>query len=158
MLHVLHPYGLEHYAYFAVAVIGLTNLLFGGLHWAYSTLVRSDTSAAIPYYGVGVFVPISIMGLAMREHVKQHATGKMRAWGLFGTTFATVLSTIIFVGQIVTKWNEGGWVVFNCLLTAYPVCQPDFALASGLPRPEDIHHVIRKKSRIHGAMGNIIEW
>lgn len=121
-------------------------------------LVRGNTSAAIPYYGVGVFMPIAIMGLAMREHVKQHLTGRARAWGLFGTTFAAVLSTIIFVGQIVTKWNEGGWVVlivFSLLI----LCANLILLSpAGYRDPEDIHRVIREKSRIHGAMGNIVEW
>ncbi len=121
-------------------------------------LVRGNTSAAIPYYGVGVFMPIAIMGLAMREHIKQHVTGKARAWGLFGTTFATGLSTFIFVGQIVTKWNEGGWVVlivFSLLI----LCANLILLSpAGYRAPEDIHRVIREKSRIHGAMGNIVEW
>ncbi len=121
-------------------------------------LVRGDTSAAIPYYGVGVFMPISIMGLAMREHVKRHATGKMRAWGLFGTTFATVLSTIIFVGQIVTKWNEGGWVVLIVFSMLILFANLILLSPAGYRDPEDIHRVIREKSRIHGAMGNIVEW
>ncbi len=121
-------------------------------------LVRGDTSAAIPYYGVGVFMPISIMGLAMREHVKQHVTGKARAWGLFGTTFATVLSTIIFVGQIVTKWNEGGWVVLIVFSLLILFANLILLSPAGYRDPEDIHRVIREKSRIHGAMGNIVEW
>jgi len=29
---------------------------------------------------------------------------------------------------------------------------------AGYRDPEDIHRVIREKSRIHGAMGNIVEW
>lgn len=121
-------------------------------------LVRGETSAAIPYYGVGVFMPISIMGLAMREHVKQHVTGKARAWGLFGATFATVLSTIIFVGQIVTKWNEGGWVVLIVFSLLILFANLILLSPAGYRDPEDIHRVIREKSRIHGAMGNIVEW
>lgn len=121
-------------------------------------LVRGNTSAAIPYYGVGVFMPIAIMGLAMREHVKQHFTGRSRAWGLFGTTFATLLSTIIFVGQIVTKWNEGGWVVLIVFSLLMLFANLILLSPAGYRDPEDIHRVIREKSRIHGAMGNIVEW
>src|SRR5574341_2088124 len=32
MMHALHPYGLQKYAYIAVAVIALANLVFGGLY------------------------------------------------------------------------------------------------------------------------------
>src|SRR5690349_17028333 len=32
MMHALHPYGLQQYAYAAVAVIALANLVFGGLY------------------------------------------------------------------------------------------------------------------------------
>jgi hypothetical protein len=32
MMHALHPYGLQHYAYIAVAVIGLANFVFGALY------------------------------------------------------------------------------------------------------------------------------
>src|SRR3990170_2773192 len=32
MLHVLHPYGLQNYAYLTAAVIAITNLTFGGLY------------------------------------------------------------------------------------------------------------------------------
>lgn len=121
-------------------------------------LVRGNTSAAIPYYGVGVFMPIAVMGLAMREHVKRHLTGQARTLGLFGTTFAAALSTIIFVGQIVTKWNEGGWVVL--IVFSVLILGANLLLLSpaGYRDPQDIHRVIREKSRIHGPMGNIVEW
>ncbi|HEY6074104.1 MAG TPA: hypothetical protein VIV15_12130, partial [Anaerolineales bacterium] len=74
-------------------------------------LVRGNTSAAVPYYGVGVFMPIAVMGLAIRRHIQQTMTGRARSLGMAGATAATSLASIIFVGQIVTKWNEGGWVV-----------------------------------------------
>src|SRR5512142_1584456 len=33
-------------------------------------LVRGETSAAVPYYGIGVFMPIMAMGLAIRKHIR----------------------------------------------------------------------------------------
>ncbi len=121
-------------------------------------LVRGNTSTALPYYGVGVFMPIAVMGLAMREHIKQHVTGRARTWGLFGTTFAAVLSTIIFLGQILTKWDEGGWVVLIVFSALILVANLILLSPSGYRDPQDIHRVIREKSRIHGSMGNIVEW
>ena len=44
-------------------------------------LVRGQTTAAIPYYGIGVFMPIMVMGLAIRQHVKQHLRGPKRDLG-----------------------------------------------------------------------------
>ena len=32
MMHALHPYGLEHYGYMAVIVIGFANFVFGALY------------------------------------------------------------------------------------------------------------------------------
>lgn len=121
-------------------------------------LLQAKTSAALPYYGVGVFMPIAIMGLAMREHVKQKMTGRARTWGLIGTTFATALATFIFVGQIVTKWNEGGWVVLIVFFILIVLAHVVLISPAGYRDPEDIHRVIREKSRIQGAMGNVVEW
>jgi len=121
-------------------------------------LVRGNTSTAIPYYGVGVFMPIAIMGLAMREHVKEKVTGRNRTLGLIGTTFATALATFIFVGQIVTKWNEGGWVVLIVFSALIFLAHLVLMSPAGYRDPEDIHRVIREKSRIQGSTGNIVEW
>ncbi len=121
-------------------------------------LVRGNTSTAVPYYGVGVFMPIAIMGLAMRQHVKTHLAGRQRTWGLIGTTFATALATFIFLGQIITKWNEGGWVVLIVFSLLILFANLILLSPAGYRDPEDIHRVIREKSRIHGAMGNIVEW
>src|SRR4051812_48608738 len=54
MLHALHPYGLENYAYVAVVVIGIANLVFGGLYM-YSLGVFNEGggsfTAAMRYLG-----------------------------------------------------------------------------------------------------------
>ncbi len=119
---------------------------------------KAETSAAIPFYGVGVFMPIAVMGLALREHVKQNLTGSSRFWGLFGTTFATALATFIFVGQIVSKWHEGGWVVLLTFTILIILANIMLISPAGYRNPEDIHRIIREKSRIEGQMGNIVEW
>ena len=121
-------------------------------------LVRGNTSAAVPYYGVGVFMPIAVMGLAIRQHAKQNLVGRARTVGLAGSTFATALATFIFVGQIVTKWNEGGWVVLIVFSILILMAHIILISPAGYRDPEDIHRVIREKSRINGAMGNIVEW
>ncbi len=121
-------------------------------------LVRGNTSTAIPFYGVGVFLPITIMGLAMRHHVKMNLAGRARAWGLIGTTFSTAFSAFILLGQIVTKWNEGGWVVLITMSVLVLISYIILVSPAGYRDPEDIHRIIREKSRVEGAMGNMVEW
>jgi len=121
-------------------------------------LVRGKTTLAVPYYGVGVFMPITVMGLAIRRHIRQHYTGRVRIWGSLGATFATIMAAVVFVGQIVGKWAEGGWVVlisFSLLvLTAHLLLLSPL----GYREPKQIHRIVRDKARVRGAMASIVEW
>jgi hypothetical protein len=121
-------------------------------------IVRGRVSLAVPYYGVGVFLPIMAMGLAIRQHILKTATGRKRVWGSLGASTAAVISGLIFVGQIAGKWTEGGWVVLISLgvlvLTAHAILISPI----GYRTPRDIHRIIRNKSRIQGQMGNMVEW
>lgn len=121
-------------------------------------LVRGNTSTAVPYYGVGVFMPIAIMGLAMREHIKQHSTGRTRLFGMIATSFASILAALIFIGQIATKWNEGGWVVLIVFILLVIMANLLLISPAGYRDPDTIRRIIREKSRIVGSMGNIVEW
>ena len=122
-------------------------------------VVRGNTGAAVPYYGIGVFMPIMVMGFAIRQHIlKTYAKGRKRTWGAFGAGFAAILSGIIFVGQIVGKWSEGGWVVlisFSILILA-----ANLLLISpiGYREPKQIYRIVREKARVQGAMASIVEW
>jgi hypothetical protein len=120
--------------------------------------VKGRTGAAVPYYGVGVFMPIMVMGFAIRRHIRQHSTGRQRFWGSLGAGFAGVLSAIVFIGQIVGKWEEGGWVVlisFSILVFA-----ANLLLISpiGYRTPTAIHRIVREKARVKGSMASIVEW
>jgi hypothetical protein len=121
-------------------------------------LVRGNTSAAVPYYGIGVFMPIMVMGFAIRKHILEHFKGRARFWGSLGAGLAGILSGIVFVGQIVGKWAEGGWVVlisFSVLILAAhlllisPIGQRD---------PTAINRIVREKARVQGSMASIVEW
>lgn len=121
-------------------------------------LVQGKTSTAVPFYGVGVFMPIAIMSLAIRKHIQENVTGPARAWGMLGTSFSAALATFIFVGQIVTKWNEGGWVVLIVMSILMMMSHLILLSPAGYRDPGDIYRIIREKSRIEGATGNIVEW
>ncbi|MFH1524365.1 MAG: hypothetical protein ABIF04_05320 [Chloroflexota bacterium] len=121
-------------------------------------LVQGKTSLAIPYYGVGVFLPIMAMGLAIRKHILQNSTGRARFWGSLGATFSAALAAVVFIGQIAGKWAEGGWVVLISLSVLILMAHAILISPIGYRTPRDIHRIIRDKSRVDGQMGNIVEW
>ena len=122
-------------------------------------LIRGQTALGIPYYGIGVFMPIMMMGFAIRQHIlKTFPKGVKRSWGAFGAGFAAILSGLVFVGQIAAKWTEGGWVVlisFSVLILA-----ANLVLISpvGYREPKQIYRIVREKARVQGAMASIVEW
>ncbi len=122
-------------------------------------LVRGQTTLAVPYYGVGVFMPIMVMGLAIRQHILHTETGRKRDLGRVGRRpWPPCLSALVFVGQIVGKWAEGGWVVlisFSILiLTAHGCWSRRWASVTRRP----ILRIVRTKARVQGAMASIVEW
>ena len=121
-------------------------------------LVRGQTTAAVPYYGVGVFMPIMVMGLAIRRHVLKTFTGRRRKWGAIGAGFAAGLSALVFVMQIVGKWSEGGWVVLISFSLLAIAAHSMLLSPLGFREPEQIHRIVRKKARVQGHMASIVEW
>lgn len=121
-------------------------------------LVRGRVSLAVPYYGVGVFLPIMAMGLAIRQHILKNFKGRARTWGSLGAGIAAVLAGLVFIGQIAGKWTEGGWVVLISLSVLILVAHAILLSPAGYREPQQIHRIIREKSRVQGPMGNIVEW
>ena len=121
-------------------------------------LVRGRTSVAVPFYGIGVFMPIAIMGFAVRKHILAQFTGRRRTWGAAAAGLAGSLSTFIFVAQIVGKWEEGGWIrllTFTILITTAHTL---LLLPFGFRSPRQIHRIVREKARVQGGMASIVEW
>jgi len=121
-------------------------------------LVQGKSSAAMPYYGVGVFLPITAMGLAIRRHILLNTQGRARTWGAFGATLSVILSGTVFVGQIVGKWTEGGWLVLISLSLLILMAHAILISPIGYRQPEQIYRIVRVKSRVQGPMGAIVEW
>jgi hypothetical protein len=75
-----------------------------------------------------------------------------------GAGFAGVLSGFVFIGQIVGKWTEGGWVVlisFSILILAANIL---LISPIGVRTPTQIHRIVREKARVQGSMASIVEW
>jgi hypothetical protein len=121
-------------------------------------LVRGNTGTAVPYYGVGVFLPITAMGLAIRRHILATTTGRTRFWGSLGATLATALGAGVFIGQIVGKWSEGGWLVLITLTILILAAHAILISPIGYRDPNQIYRIVREKSRVEGPMGSIVEW
>jgi hypothetical protein len=121
-------------------------------------LVRGQTSVAVPFYGVGVFMPITVMGLAVRRHILEHYTGSKRKWGAFAAAGAAALAALVFVGQIVGKWQEGGWMVLISFAVLVLAANAMLISPGGHRDPKQIHRIVRDKARVQGAMASIVEW
>ena len=121
--------------------------------------VRGNTSLAVPYYGIGVFMPIMVMGFAIRKHIlATHPRGAKRTWGARGAGTAAVLSGIVFVGQIAGKWTEGGWIVLISFSVLAIAANMLLISPLGHREPKQIHRIVREKARVQGAMASIVEW
>lgn len=121
-------------------------------------LVHGKTSLAVPYYGVGVFMPIMVMGFAVRRHILQHYTGRVRKWGSLTAGIAGLLSAVVFIGQIVGKWAEGGWVVLISFSLLVLAANAMLVSPIGYRDPRQIYRIVREKARVQGAMASIVEW
>jgi hypothetical protein len=121
-------------------------------------LVRGRTSLAVPFYGVGVFLPIMIMGLAVRKHMLTQTLGRARKWGARAAGFAAVLAAVVFVGQIAGKWAEGGWVILLTFTALFTSAHLILLSPVGYRDPQQIYRIVREKARVRGAMASIVEW
>jgi hypothetical protein len=121
-------------------------------------VIRGETSAGIPYYGIGVFMPIMVMGFAIRKHILKTFTGRARRWGSLAAGFAAILSGMVFIGQIAGKWQEGGWVVLISFSVLVIIANLVLISPIGARDPVTIHRIVRDKARVQGAMASIVEW
>jgi hypothetical protein len=121
-------------------------------------ILHGQTTLAVPYYGVGVFMPITIMGLAIRRHIQETYTGRTRKFGVWASTFAAIMGALVFVGQIVGKWSEGGWVVLISFSVLVLAANALLLSPIGSREPRQIHRIVREKARVRGAMASIVEW
>ena len=121
-------------------------------------LVRGQTTVAVPFYGVGVFVPIAVMALAVRKHVLQHFSGRARTLSAAGAAFAAALAGVVFIGQLVGKWHEGGWIALVSFSTLGVIAHLVLLSPSGYRGAGQVHRIVRDKARVQGAMASIVEW
>jgi hypothetical protein len=121
-------------------------------------LVHGETTLAVPFYGVGVFMPIMVMGLAVRKHILAKYRGRARRWGNIAAAFAAGLAAAVFVGQIAGKWEEGGWLVLISFSVLVAAANLLLISPAGIRDAATIHRIVREKAKVQGAMASIVEW
>lgn len=121
-------------------------------------LVRGQTTVAVPFYGVGVFMPITAMGLAVRKHVLEHFTGRSRFWGSLAASFVAFLSGTIFIGQLVGKWHEGGWIALVSFTVLASVAHIALLSPGGFRGANQVRRIVHDKARVQGSMASIVKW
>jgi hypothetical protein len=122
-------------------------------------LVGGNTTHAIPFYGVGVFLPIMIMGLAIRRHILLTVNSpRVRRIGSVLAAFAAVIAGVIFLSQLFARWEEGGWVRLITFTVLFSGAHIILMSRYGRRTPEQIKHIVRERARVQGAMASIVEW
>lgn len=121
-------------------------------------LVRGQTTVAVPFYGVGVFMPITAMGLAVRQHALAHFTGRTRRWAVAGATFVSVLAGLVFIGQLIGKWHEGGWIALLGFSILTVVAHVALLSPFGYREARQVQRIVHEKARVEGAMASIVKF
>jgi len=121
-------------------------------------LVRGQTTVAVPFYGVGVFMPITAMGLAVRKHALEHFTGRTRFWGSLGATGVAALAFTIFIGQLVGKWDEGGWLALVSFTLLALIAHIALLSPAGFREANQVRRIVHDKARVQGSMASIVKW
>ncbi len=121
-------------------------------------LVRGRTTVAVPFYGVGVFMPIMVMALAVRQHLLQHYSGRTRAVGSSLAGFVAALAAAVFIGQLVGKWSEGGWMALVSFTTLALIAHLVLLSPVGYREPRQVNRIVHEKARVQGGMASIVKW
>ncbi len=120
-------------------------------------LVAGNTSAAIPFYGIGVFAPIAFMGFAVTRHLRRVKTPHWQ-FASTGTFIAGCLAVFIFMSQIVGKFEEGGWIRLISFSSLYITGHAILLSSWGERTDELTRHLIHDVSRIEGTMAELLTW
>jgi hypothetical protein len=69
-----------------------------------------------------------------------------------------VLAITVFFGQLIGKWEEGGWIALVSFSVLAIAAHLILISPVGYREPVQIHRIVREKARVQGAMGSIVEW
>ena len=116
-----------------------------------------ETSLAVPFYGVGVFMPITVMGLAIRQHVLKTFTDASASGGVWAPVRRCAFRDC-FCGTDCRQMDSGRLGGPDLIQRADPDSQPVLISPIGFREPRQIHRIVRERPRVQGAMASIVEW
>jgi hypothetical protein len=99
-----------------------------------------------------------VMGLAVRQHILQHYKGRTRTIGAALATLAASLSATVFVGQLVGKWQEGGWMALISFTILAIIAHLVLLSPAGFREPRQVNRIVHEKARVEGGMASIVKW
>jgi amino acid transporter len=120
-------------------------------------LVGGNTSAAIPFYGIGVFAPIAFMGFSVQRHLLYTKPKRYRISAALSFVVAC-LSVVIFASQIIGKFEEGGWIRLVSFSSLFIMAHYFLLRRSGARTERTAYHLIHDISRIEGTMAELLMW
>jgi len=84
--------------------------------------------------------------------------GRARTIGATGAAFAAGLAIVVFLGQLIGKWHEGGWIALVSFTLLAIVAHLVLLSPVGHRDPRQIARIVREKARVEGGMASIVEW
>ena len=77
---------------------------------------------------------------------------------MIGATVAIIAAISVFFGQLIGKWEEGGWIALVAFGILGVAAHLILISPIGYREPVQIHRIVREKARVQGGMGSIVEW
>jgi hypothetical protein len=65
---------------------------------------------------------------------------------------------MVFVGQLIGKWQEGGWIALLGFSILTVVAHAVLLSPYGYREPRQVNRIVHEKARVEGAMASIVKW
>jgi hypothetical protein len=71
---------------------------------------------------------------------------------------AAALAVTVFLGQLVGKWHEGGWVALVAFTILAVIAHIVLLSPGGYREAGQVSRIVHDKARVQGAMASIVKW
>jgi hypothetical protein len=75
-----------------------------------------------------------------------------------GATFVSILAGLVFIGQLIGKWQEGGWIALLGFSILTVVAHVALLSPLGYREAGQVHRIVHEKARVQGAMASIVKF
>ena len=122
-------------------------------------IFRGDTHSMLPLYAIGVFISFSLTGFGLAKHCLQ-TRPKTFVTDLIIFLFGGIVSFIVFLVFLITKFTEGAWmvaIIIPALMLFFSVVSKVYKQEIKLIKPtkEDIVEFNQEITRIANRRANV---